>query len=63
MEAYSDSGYTSLTTSSATAVADLTSLTFNAGTLATNTTYWIKVGALYNGATSYGFTTPVSTST
>ena len=63
MEAYSDSGYTSLTTSSATVVADLTSLTFNAGTLLPNTTYWIKVGALYNGATSYGFTTPVSTST
>src|SRR5262249_34412705 len=56
-------GYTNLITSSATANGNATTLTFNDTTLTANTTYWFKVGALYNGATSYAFTTPVSTAT
>src|SRR3954465_5294582 len=63
MEAYDDLGYTNLVTSSATANGNAVTLTVNATSLAANTTYWIKVGALYNGATSYAFTTPASTST
>ena len=63
LEAYDASDYLNLVTSSATANGNATALTFNAGSLSANTTYWLKVGALYNGATSYGFTAPVSTST
>ena len=64
MEAYSDENYTSLTASSATAVADLTSLTFNAGALLPNTTYWIKGRRVsITARPAYGFTTPISTST
>ena len=41
----------------------VSTLTFNPASLAANTTYFVRVGALYNGATSYALTTPQSTST
>ena len=34
-------------------------LTFNAAQLSPNTTYFVRVGALYNGATAYALTTPL----
>src|SRR5204863_6824316 len=52
-----------LAASSATTNGNLTDLSFNLGALAPNTTYFVRVGALYNGATSYADTVPASTST
>src|SRR5208283_904701 len=40
-----------------------TTLTFNYGTLNPNTTYYIRVGSLWNGSTDYALTAPQSTST
>src|SRR5262249_19724144 len=49
-----------------TVTIDTTATTLTVGTavaLASDTTYYVRVGALYNGATSYAVTTPISTST
>src|SRR6185295_17907934 len=49
--------------SSITYVVNASSLAFDFGTLAPNTTYFGRVGALYDGATTYAPTVPASTST
>ena len=49
--------------SSVTLNANATGLSFNAAQLAPNTTYFVQVGALYNGDTVYANTVPASTST
>ena len=41
----------------------VTTLTFNSGTLSANTTYFVRVGTLGSGTTTYANTTPSSTST
>jgi len=41
----------------------VTGLTFNSGDLVANTTYYLRVGSLWNGTTDYANTTPASTST
>ena len=41
----------------------VSTLTFNPASLAANTTYFVRVGSLWNGATSYANTSPLSTST
>jgi hypothetical protein len=51
-----------LVASSSTADVARSSLTFNAGTLSANTTYFVRVGALFNGATVYA-TPSVSSAT
>src|SRR5439155_25066946 len=48
----------SITTSNA-----LNTLSFNLGTLNPDTTYFVRIGALYNGATTYNMVTQPSTST
>src|SRR5206468_6559141 len=40
-----------------------TTFTFNLGTLTPDTTYFVRVGALFSEATSYANTVPQSTST
>jgi len=49
--------------SSVTFDASRSTLTFNLGQLAANTTYFVRVGSLWNGATSYPLTPLPSTST
>src|SRR5439155_13130367 len=49
--------------SSVTTNTAATTLTFNLGTLIPDTTYFVRVGALFSGATTYANTTPASTST
>src|SRR5262249_46990678 len=48
---------------SMTSDGSLTTLTFTAGDLSPNTTYFIRVGSLWNGTTSFALTQPPSTST
>ena len=62
LEAATDSGFTS-PISSVTTNVNATNLAFNADDLTPNTTYWVRVGALYYGATTYAATTPISTAT
>src|ERR1019366_645271 len=41
----------------------LSTLTFYSGALNPNTTYFVRVGSLFGGTTSYAPTSPISTST
>src|SRR5205085_11316597 len=63
LEASTASNFTGTLISSVTPVGSLTSLTFNQAQLAPNTTYFVRVGSLWNGATTYADTVPGSTST
>jgi hypothetical protein len=64
LTAYSDGGYVTPVKSSVTYDVSLSTLSFNAGDLTANTTYWLRAGSLWaGGTTSYANTTPVSTST
>ena len=48
---------------SVTTDGNVTTLTFNNGQLTANTTYFVRVGSLWSGTTSYANTNPSSTST
>ena len=63
LEASTMSNFTGTIISSVTTDGTVSTLTFNVVSLAANTTYFVRVGALYNGATSYALTMPQSTST
>ena len=63
LEASTMSDFTGTLISSVTTDGTMNGLTFNAAQLSPNTTYFVRVGALYNGATAYALTTPLSTST
>ena len=63
LEVSTMANFTGTIISSVTADGTMSGLSFNLGQLAADTTYFARVGALYNGATSYAFTTPQSTST
>ena len=49
--------------SAVTSVGTLTGLTLNSAELAADTTYFVRVGSLWNGTTNYANTTRASTST
>ena len=53
LEASTMSNFTGTIISSVTTDGTVSTLTFNLASLAANTTYFVRVGALYNGATSY----------
>jgi len=63
LEAYTDPGYTALAGSSVTSNGNATSLSLIPGTLLPNTTYYVRVGALWGGTTNYVTAVPASTST
>ena len=63
LEVSTMSNFTGTIISSVTPNGTSMGLSFNPGQLSANTTYFARVGALYNGATSYALTTPQSTST
>src|SRR6185312_915680 len=62
LDASTMSTFAPVTTSSTTTDHTLGTLAFNVGTLDPNTTYYVRIGALYNGATNYSLSDP-STST
>src|SRR6185312_16226285 len=62
LDASTMSTFAPVTTSSTTTDHTLGTLAFNVGTLDPNTTYYVRIGALYNGATNYSLSNP-STST
>ena len=57
------SDFSATVISSVTTDGTLATLSYNPGDLAANTTYFVRIGALYGGATSYINTVPSSTST
>ncbi len=61
LEADDNAGFGSVNASSTTFDGQLTALSVQG--LNPNTTYYVRAGALYNGATVYSVTTPVSTAT
>ena len=63
MDASTAANFTGTVISSVTNSVSITTLTFNSGQLSPNTTYFVRVGSLSGGATSYANTTPASTST
>jgi len=63
LEASTANDFTGTLITSTTPNGSLTGLTFNANDLVANTTYYLRVGSLWNGTTAYADTTPASTST
>src|SRR6185295_15553965 len=63
LEASTDTNFTGAIISSVTSIGTLTGLTFNANSLAGNTTYYVRVGSLWNGTTNYSSTLSTSTLT
>ena len=63
VEASTASDFTGTLVATITTNTSALTLTFNNGQLLANTTYFARVGALYNGATTYLNTVPTSTST
>src|SRR5262249_46537727 len=61
LEAYTDAGFTSFAASSVTTSGTLGSLTVTG--LGADTTYYLRVGSLWNGTTNYAPSVPASTST
>src|ERR1019366_8856828 len=63
VEASTMNNFTGTIITTATTNITASTLTFNLGQLAANTTYFVRVGALYSGSTVYANTVPSSTST
>src|ERR1019366_3581698 len=63
VEASTMNNFTGTIITTATTNITASTLTFNLGQLAANTTYFVRVGALYSGSTVYANTVPQSTST
>src|SRR5262249_15652754 len=63
LDASTASNFTGTLISSVTSVPSLNTLSFNYGSLNPNTTYYVRVGALYSGATTYNTATQPTTST
>src|SRR6185295_9172318 len=63
LEASTDTNFTGAIISSVTSIGTLTGLTFNANSLAGNTTYYVRVGSLWSGTTNYSSTLSTSTLT
>src|SRR5262249_2287737 len=63
MQASTSSNFSGPIASSNTTIGTLTGLTFNSGDLVSNTTYYVRVGSLWNGTTAYSPTVPQSSST
>jgi hypothetical protein len=63
MDASTISNFSGTLISSVSNSVSITTLTFNIGQLAPNTTYFVRVGSLASGTTAYTNTTPSSTST
>jgi len=63
LEASTASDFSGTLYSSTTADNFLSTMTFNLGTLAPDTTYFVRIGGLNGGTTSYAPTAPASTST
>src|SRR5262249_43950595 len=61
LEASTDSLFTGTIISSVTPIGTATGLTFNSGQLVGNTTYYVRVGSLWNGTTNYSSTLSTST--
>src|SRR5437773_1776245 len=61
LEASTANNFTGTIISSVTPVGTLTGLTFNNNSLAGNSTYYVRVGSLWNGTTNYSSTLSTST--
>src|SRR5678815_5251425 len=63
VEASTASNFTGQIITTVTTNTSALTLTFNSGQLTANTTYFVRIGALFGGATTYIDTVPPSTST
>ena len=63
VEASTMANFTGTIFATSTTNTSAVTLTYNNGQLSANTTYFVRIGALYSGATTYNNTVPSSTST